>query len=205
MMQETTPSESPSQSNGLLLKVQRLRKSKGALFLLVVTVLLALLGFVREAVFAYFFGTSAELDAFLIALTLPKLLVAQVATVSISVLLPMYVGRRESNETESAMTLVRTWIVALGGILAGVCILLGVFPRSAISLLAPGLSAEQVALAANWILWLLPYLLIAGLAGSLKVVLESRKQYAYPGSPPVGFCDWRSRLLWPAVVACAKT
>lgn len=180
LMQETKPSKSPSLPNGLLRKVQRLRKSKGALLLLVFTVFLAALGFVREAVFAYFFGTSAELDAFLIALTLPKLLAMQVTTVSVSVLLPVYVGRLELDDPAGATTLVRAWMVALGGILVGACLVLGIFPRSAVSLLAPGLSADQKAMAAYWIRQLLPYLLMLGLAGALKVVLDSHKKYSYP-------------------------
>jgi len=182
MTQETTRLNSSNKLNNLLGNVHRLRKSKSAFLLLVVTVLLAVLGFAREAVFAYFFGTSAEFDAFLIALTLPKFLAIQVTTVSISVLLPSYVERLELNETASATMLVSAWLVALSSLLVCASILLGVFPRLAVSLIAPGLSAEQETLAVHWLRLLLPYLLLVGLAGSLKVILDSHKRYAYPAA-----------------------
>ena len=59
---------------------------QGSMILIVVACIGVLLAYGREAVIAYYFGVTAELDAFLVALSLPQLIATQagMATVYIS-------------------------------------------------------------------------------------------------------------------------
>ena len=65
---------------------------KGAILLSVIALLNVLLGFAREGVTAYYFGTSAELDAFLVASTLPRLITTHAVQITVSIILPLYVA-----------------------------------------------------------------------------------------------------------------
>lgn len=156
------------------------RLPKGALVLGAVSLVNVALGFGREATIAYFFGTSAELDTFLVALALPQLLTVNLAEISVAVVLPLYIGYRQAQKYDLATALVQKWFRFSGLVIAAVCALLFVAAEPLMMVLAPGFDAASRAEAADWLRYLLPYVWLLGVAGVFKTVLNSHDRFAAP-------------------------
>ena len=180
----THPPDEPAtrKRRALLSLVRKVRPPKGSLVLASFTAASVGLGYVREVAYAYYFGTSAELDTFLVAFTLPTLLVSLTTTVSVSALLPEYVARLRSGEPALARDLIRRWLTLILAVLSGIAVLLAVFPGTAMSLLAPGFDVAQTAVAARLLRGLLPYAILAGAAAVYKLVLDSYQRFTAPAA-----------------------
>jgi len=155
---------------------------KGTLLLMALSALNIALGYGREAVFAYYFGASAALDSFLVALTLPRLLALLTLKATVAVVLPIYIAYRERGQADRASELVRRWFWRLAAFVAAVCVVLALFAEGVVELLAPGLAEGPASDAARWLRWLLPYAWIMGVAATFKVVLDTHRRFAGPAS-----------------------
>lgn len=161
---------------------RRFRLPKGSIALTLFTGLSVALGYVREGVFAYYYGTGAALDAFLAAFTLPKLLLALTTTVTVSALLPVYVGYLRSGSPDRARNLVQQWFAVLVAVLCLVALVLGLAPETAMRLLAPGFDPALTADAGRLLRGLLPYTVAASAAAAYKVVLDSHQRFTAPAA-----------------------
>ena len=151
----------------------------GTVVLGVISVLTAALGFAREAVIAYFFGATAALDAFLVALSLPRLLVAQALVLTTAVVLPRYIALRQQSDAEAGQ-LMRQWARLLMLVMLGLCVLLALGAGGIMTVIGPGLSAEAKAQAAGWLRSLMPYVWLLAVAGCFKVILDSHQRFSAP-------------------------
>lgn len=161
---------------------RKLRLPKGTLVLTAFTGLSVALGYVREGVIAYYFGTSPDVDAFLVAFTIPKLLLALATNVTVLSLLPVYVAHLRAGETVQARDLAQRGLTLLFTALAVIALLLAVFPVPAMALLAPGFDPAQTARAAQLLRGLLPYTVLASAAAVYKMVLDSHQRFTAPAA-----------------------
>ncbi len=157
----------------------------GTVLLLGLSIVAALMAFVREAVIAYYFGASKELDAFLVGLALPQIVAVLSGMISVSVILPVYVKLEKQNDIKGYCTLMSTWSKALLLFVITLDLLCLVAPDAIVSLFGPGLSENSKETAANWLLLLLPYMTLMVMVGPLRVVLESRSLFLLPASAGV--------------------
>ncbi len=123
-----------------------MRRSQGRLATLVGAGILVtrVLGFVRERVFAHFFGTGIEADAWGAALRIPNVIrnLLGEGTLSAS-FIPVYAGMIERGETDAARRLAGV-IVSLLVLLTGVAALVGIVLAPIITdFVAPGFSGSQ--------------------------------------------------------------
>lgn len=153
---------------------------KGAILLSGFSAINVILGFVREATIAAFFGASSELDAFLVALTIPRLLAENVAKITVLVVLPVYVALIHGGKKEEAGAVARGWMRLSGGILGVICGLLFVFASNVVESLAPGFSEEAKADSVRWMRQLLPYMWLISSSGVFRMVLESNQKFGAP-------------------------
>jgi putative peptidoglycan lipid II flippase len=153
------------------------RVPRGALMLSAITTLNVLLGFAREAVVAYYFGASAELDGFLVAYTLPRIIIFQAVNITVSVVLPLYVAHLEGGRPEDATNLLRRWTIFLAKASTVFCLIVAILANVIIALIGPGLSDAQTAEAANWLRWLLPMIWLITMSGVCKVVLDHNRRF----------------------------
>ena len=160
--------------------LRKIRLPKGSFALAAFTGVSVALGYAREVVYAYYFGTSASLDTFLVAMTLPNLVFTLTTTVSVTSLLPEYVARLQGDAPTEARVLIRRWLSMVLTVLALVAVVLGLFPETAMSLLAPGFDPAQTADAAGLLRGLLPYTVLAGAAAVYKLVLDSHQRFTAP-------------------------
>ena len=160
--------------------LRKVRLPKGSFALAMFTGVSVLLGYAREVIYAYYFGTSASLDTFLVAMTLPNMVVTLTTTVSVTALLPEYVGRLRGETPTEARVLVRRWFSMILAVLALVTALLGLFPDTAMALLAPGFDPAHTADAGRLLRGLLPYTVLVGTASVYKLVLDSHQRFVAP-------------------------
>ena len=146
----------------------------------VIAIVNVLLGFAREGVIAYFYGTSAELDAFLVAYTLPRLVALQAVQITVSIILPLYVAHLHAGRREDATALLRRWFMFLFKATTVFCLLIALAAPLVTYAIGPGLSADQRAAAAGWLRWLLPYVWVITLSGCFRVVLDQNRRFFLP-------------------------
>ena len=162
--------------------MDRVRKGvpRGTWLLMALSGLSIVTAYGREAAFAYFFGASGELDALLVALTLPRLLALLAANITVAVVLPVYVGYREAKQHDRAGELVRRWfwlLSASGGVL---CVVLFAAAGPLTERMAPGLADEHKVLAARCLRLMLPFVWLMTVAPCFKVVLDTHRRFAGP-------------------------
>lgn len=155
---------------------------RSAFAVLLITVLAQILGFLREVAIAGKFGLGGELDALLVALVFPTVIVQPIGQAVSTALLPVIVEARNRG-TESAVvsTIVNVaLLVSLG--LAG----LGLIGADAIvKLLAPGLAPQVHSWAASATRITVPLSGFIILGSITKAMLNGLKRYVVPAWVPV--------------------
>jgi len=153
---------------------------RGTIMLSIISLVNIVLGFGREGVTAYYFGTSGSLDAFLVASTLPKLIVTHATNITVSIILPLYVAHLEAGRKADASALLQRWFRFLVKLMTVFCLVVGLFSPVVVGLIGPGLEDRERALAANWLRGLLPYVWIITLSGCFEVVLNQNRRFFMP-------------------------
>lgn len=147
-----------------------------------------LLGLVREQVIAGFFGATGPTSAFVAATTVPTmvydLLIGGALTAA---LIPVFSDYASRDKDDDLWRLAST-VMLLGGLaLAAVAILLVVFARPLVWILAVGLSAADQEQAVVLVRVVLPAVIFLGLSGITTALLYSRQAFLYPAFCVAGF------------------
>jgi len=142
-------------------------------------------GFLRDIVIASQFGTSQAMDAFFVAMTIATLMYMWLKDPIQVVLVPIFteqIARRgERGAWEYTSTLINTLlilfliIIAIGWLLS----------PSLVSLTAPGFAHEVGNLSAELTKFLMPSVLLYGLARLLSALFYSYQQFGLPGMTTV--------------------
>ena len=155
----------------------------GASIMTVAAFLSRLLGLVRDKAIAYFWGRGLHTDAFWAAFNVPDLLYYLLAGGALSAaIVPVFVGylvRKEEGESwKVANTLVTVLIVLAGtGIL-----LIEVFARPLVVLIAPGFAArpEQAAQCAHLVRILAPMVIFTVTSALSTGILQAHRHFTAP-------------------------
>lgn len=150
-----------------------------------VTVVVKLAAAVKEVVVAYQFGTSDELDAFLIAFLLPQFAINLIGGSLNAALIPTYLQVREQEGQGAAQRLLSGVMVLSVGFLVGLSVVLAVTASYILPLVASGFSPEKVAVARSLYYGLLATLVLSGLATTWGAVLNAENRFALPAAAPV--------------------
>lgn len=149
-----------------------------------VTILVKLAGMLKDVLVARQFGTSRELDAYLIAFIIPSFAVSVLAGAFQSSLIPIYIEVREKEGLIAAKSLLASVtaraILLLGGSTAALAILgLVLLP-----VLGSGFDAPTLALSRSLFVILLPTVLLNGLSLIWGAVLNSDGKFALAALAP---------------------
>ncbi len=149
------------------------------------------LGFVEKLVLAYFFGTSIEVDAYLVAYSLPFSAYIVLRDVIEPAFLPTFL-RTQRDSPQDARRLfwaAGTWLV----LLLGVATAAGIAAAAPlISAAAPGFSGPQREMAIRLTRLAMPALLFLGLSTLTTAALHAQKRFALPA---VGEASFRTAPL----------
>ncbi len=166
-------------------EIKRVTKAAGAMS--AATMVSRLLGFVRDMLFAFFFGATAAMDAFLVAFRIPNLLRELFAEGSMSAaLVPVMTETEEREgprETERLGRVVFTFILsAIGGITA-----LGIlFAPEIVTAIAPGFLERPETFRTTVLLTrvMFPFLLFVSLSAFAMGSLNTRGVFFLPALAP---------------------
>ena len=144
------------------------------------------LGFIEKLVLAYFFGTQIEVDAYLVAYSLPFSAYIVLRDVIEPAFLPTYL-RTQRDSPQDARRLfwaVGAWLVLLLGVATAAGIAAAV---PLISAAAPGFSGPQREMAIRLTRLAMPALLFLGLSTLTTAALHAQKRFALPAAGEASF------------------
>jgi len=136
--------------------------------------------FVREATIAYYYGASAELDAFWVALSVPRFVGEGLVTAIVMSLIPVFAKIR-AEESEQEMVKKASNIACVN--LLGLAVFVGTYMMVApfvIRALAPGFESYRYNLALRLTLALAPISLLWGALGVLKAFHNVLHRFTFP-------------------------
>ena len=140
---------------------------------------------IKEFVVAGIFGRSNAMDAFLIALLLPNLLVNLFAESMNQALIPTLVRVREKEGEPSARRLLQSAMAWSSSLLAGGALAMALGAHWVLPLVAQQFSPEKLALTERLFYGLLPVVVIAGVASNCTAVLNTFERFAWPALAPM--------------------
>lgn len=149
------------------------------------TTLVKLLAIAKELVVAYRFGTTQELDTYLIALTIPSFLLNIIAGSFNSALIPTYIKVREQKGIKAAQKLFAgATIWSIGLLTIATSIMLAGAPVYLPKLIA-GFSPEKLALTYRLLWAISPMLILTGIGTVWSAVLNAGERFALVALVPM--------------------
>lgn len=158
--------------------IQKIRDSVG--YLIVLTVIAQFISFIRESIFAYFYGTSYRADAYVMASQIPIALFAVVTTSINTVILPIYVRKKENEGQKSADKFMNSFILVFELLCLGLTILSCIFARYIVHVFAPAFKGELLSLTIRYARLLFPTIMFSSLINILTVRFNVYKKFSYP-------------------------
>ncbi|MBW2449036.1 MAG: hypothetical protein JRE92_01235 [Deltaproteobacteria bacterium] len=170
-----------------------------------------ILGFIRDAVIAWFLGAGFSSDAFIAAFRIPNLLRRLFAEGSLSsAFIPVFTEYMIRQGQAEAFNLARSAFRLLGGVLiiAAICgVLLSPWM---VRLIAPGFSADKLSLTITLTRLMFPYIFFIGLVALCMGILNVLGHFSAPAFAPVllnlsiiGSVFFISPSLTPSVIGLA--
>lgn len=151
-----------------------------------ITLVVKGLGFIEKLLLAYFFGTGAEVDAYLVAYTIPFAAYIVLTEVVRPAFLPVFMRVRSESEENGWRLFSVTGTLLL--VLLGVATIAGIlFAEPLTALTAPGFAGEQRALTVLLTRLVMPALLFLGLSTLTTAALHAEKRFALPALGSVSY------------------
>ncbi|MDG2047848.1 MAG: lipid II flippase MurJ [Halioglobus sp.] len=138
----------------------------------------AFIGLASTIILAANFGTGPEMDAFLIALVVPKSLSSILMTCLAMLAVPMFVKVKEDHGERSAWRLATRIFLLAGVALSTASILLALLSDQAAQLIAPGLSYDDQLMTAMFIAILAPVLTVGALETLMKSFFQAMGRFS---------------------------
>ena len=154
--------------------------AKSAIQLSMISMVTLVFSFVKESVFAYYFGTSDAADAYAIAIQLPVTLFSFVSTAISTVVIPNYskeLIQKSQDDAKRFASNLMTLITCFTGVLL---LVMEVGAPVVVKSMAPGLSKETSDLACVLFRMVLPTILLTELTNINTGILNAHKSFALP-------------------------
>jgi len=146
------------------------------------------LGYIRDMVTAFFFGTGNAADAFFLAFTIPNLLRRLFAEGTLTVsFVPVFTEYHETRGPQEARVVASVTMTALSIVLLGV-VLLGIyFSPEIVAVMAPGFldDPEKYQLTVHLARIMFPYIFFISLSALSMGILNSLGHFLAPASAPI--------------------
>lgn len=153
---------------------------KQGLILTIISFSMALISFIKEAVFANYFGASSAADAYTIAIQIPEILFSVVWNAINVIVIPLYTDKycNESKQDASAFISNLITLFSLGAI---ILLILGeLFANGIVFFFSPGLAKDTHDLAVSLMRSILPMLFFEGIIRISNGVLNVHKKFTIP-------------------------
>jgi putative peptidoglycan lipid II flippase len=148
-------------------------------FVTVISAIGKVLGFIREAIIAAYFGTTTLADVFFVANLLPTILFTAVGTAIQAGIIPLYVEEREKSQSAAdwLMSILGTFFLIISVVITLLAIL---FAKPLVHLVAPGFTEEQRQLTTLLVQIMSPSICFLALTSIATGVLNANKRFVLP-------------------------
>lgn len=164
--------------NSRILRMQRI--SEATLIIASLTLISKLIGYLREALAANYFGASAEMDAFVIAMLIPTMVFGLIAAGGLqTIIIPIYIEKKKIDPEKARIFVNQIFFIA-SVLLAILSVLLFTFPEFFIKLVAYGFTGQRLVLAARFTRYLIALGFFSIFTGFLTGLFQTEKQFLYP-------------------------
>ena len=154
--------------------------TKSILLVMGITVFSLVFSFVKEAVFAYFYGATYAADAYTIAIQIPATLFAMLSVAISNVALPYYSKKLNQEGPEAARDYVSNLMTVVVILSLIFLIFLEIFAETVIGLLAPGLVQESASIAVLLFRLVLPTVILTQLVHINTAISDVNKSFVLP-------------------------
>ncbi len=155
--------------------------SQAVVLITSITLASKLLGFVRDIIIAYFFGTGSVMDAYLASQSPLGLINGIITGTIISAFIPLFIRVMKGRGGEEAKKYSATIFYSTTSILIGVVVLVAIFASPVASLFFPGFSKSDHDMTVNFIRWMSFATIIGAMLSFVNGLLQSEKKFlAYP-------------------------
>ncbi len=137
----------------------------------------SLLSFVKEAAIANYYGVSAEVDAYTIAIQIPVLLFSFISVAVQSVVIPIFSDLWYNKSEQEASKYIDSLIMVLLCLTAGTCVIGEVLAGPFVYLFAPGFDAHTHELSVELLRITFPSIIFSVICQVLIAVLNVHKQF----------------------------
>lgn len=158
--------------------------AKATSVVLILNMLSKVLGFVRDAALAAYFGTSQVTDAYLVAYTFPYSLQAVFGMSFLLVMVPLLTKYMAEGRKSQAYSIARDVSLRLLCVLCVIVVLGEMLALPLTRLLAPGFSPESLALTVKLTRIILPSIVFMGMAMLFSGILNGEKRFALASFGP---------------------
>lgn len=143
-------------------------------------ILVRLAGFVEKQFLAYYFGSDVDLDAFIVAQSVPMMVFFMMTAVITPTILPMFVRRSQQNDRTGAWSQINAWgVVLLATLSLGVVLPLA-FVDPITRLLAPGFDPKTREICGTMLRFMIPLSVIMSLIPLTRSVLDAERKFLIP-------------------------
>lgn len=152
------------------------------------TLISRILGFVRDILFAAFFGAGPAMDVFLLALKIPNFGRRVFAEGALSqAFVPVFTEVKSRGDHQEVRALFDVVAGTLGGVLALITLLGCLGAPLLVWLFAPGIAADAARhdLATDLLRWTFPYLALISLTALAGAALNTYGRFAVPAATPI--------------------
>lgn len=149
------------------------------------TTVARLSGYLRDSLIAFRFGASEVTDAFLLAYSVPNLLVGVISGALNSVIVPSIVSERHAGQEDRAWEIIYTALAWMILLTVAMVLVIGALAVPLMHAIAPGFTRGQQLLAAHIVQVLLGFVFFSVVAYFLGSVLNSENRFVYAGLAPI--------------------
>ena len=153
---------------------------KTAILLMIVTILSKLVGFGREMVLAYYYGTSNISDAYVIALTIPTVIFAFIGNGIATAYIPLYLKLEKNEGVSRANQYTNNMINLLLFVCTVLIIIVFVFPEPIVQVFASGFEGRTLELAVQFTRISIFGIYFTALISILSAFLQIKGNYVVP-------------------------
>ncbi|EQK43647.1 integral membrane protein MviN [[Clostridium] bifermentans ATCC 638] len=159
--------------------------AKSAFWLMVVTMLSKVLGFGREIILGYFYGTSAYSDVYIVAMNIPLVLFASIGIALGTTFIPLYQEVLNEKGEKRALQFSNN-IMCILVILSILLAILGyVFAEPLVKMFAMHYTGEKLVLAVKFVRIMIGGVVFIGLSNLMTSYLQIQGDFTVPGM--IGF------------------
>ena len=148
--------------------------------LIFITAFSQIISFVRESVFAYYYGTNVEADIYVIASQIPVTLFAVISSAVNTIMLPLYIEKKETQGILKAQSFLKSSICIFTVFSVIFVIFAELAAEMLVSLFAPGFEGEVKDTIVLYIRILLPTTIWTLTINILTACFNSSNNFSYP-------------------------